>query len=703
MHDILKKALDEALTEQYSEQLTGCEDTEYSFSADFNARMRALIIKTDRKLIYFTKYIAAAACACVAIGCAVLLPKLIGGEPEAVISETTAAAVLDEGTDCGGAGNTTDTEMEDKADPEFSDTTESVGGGLTAKPPETEAAMTDDVTESSTVPDGDDIADTDEKEEIAEDDIPVEADDESGESVPEGNDRATETDSGATDDAADKDIADEDNGAEEEIDGDIVVEDDMDIAVEDDMEEIVEDDVVIEDDNPNTAAPEIAGNTLREIYENTAVSFGSSFENLQVYSANLGKLENGVYSKISSMNSTDNDLEFIKEFLLSYADAPRYTDEIIGEFEEGEIDMYADTFRTLGVFIGEGGSTVVRQYYDYSNRSNYNCLFGGEPDWDDEDAVEDEQEGLRIFVEIQGNGIITVNNLTSVAVGKSAVTELLEHFENTGLPENASTVGDIISFNSITAENISHGYAKIHGVYDISAGNIFIDTDEHIKELADIIHKYKDKPVEKCDENVGRYGFNGVMIEFTLKDCLTNLILSIRSDDKAYIFTESGEAYEFEADREDLKVLMDYICGCAGIDNPYYYTSAEDYLSNAGGSMDKLNDFDFILYSEKTAYLIYSDEKLEALKQLIAEEMKIVVYEPFAENAYTNAVYFSTPLWGFGINVNDYIEIYGNRFKTSDGFYEKIKKFIIENADEINTYEEGVYADSEEEAVEIDD
>ena len=76
MEKILKKALDEALTERYSGELNSASEVNHAFSGDFERKMKALIRRTDKPLLYYSKYIAAAACAVVAIGCAVLLPAL---------------------------------------------------------------------------------------------------------------------------------------------------------------------------------------------------------------------------------------------------------------------------------------------------------------------------------------------------------------------------------------------------------------------------------------------------------------------------------------------------------------------------------------------------------------------------------------------------------------------------------------------------
>ena len=76
-HTIIKKALNEALTQKYYDELMSSEDEEHIFGTGFTADMKRLIRKTDDKFLYYSKYVAIAACACIAIGCAVLLPNLM--------------------------------------------------------------------------------------------------------------------------------------------------------------------------------------------------------------------------------------------------------------------------------------------------------------------------------------------------------------------------------------------------------------------------------------------------------------------------------------------------------------------------------------------------------------------------------------------------------------------------------------------------
>ena len=120
MHDIIKKALDEALTEKYHAELMGCAETDYNFSVGFVADMKALIRKTDNKLIYYSKYIAAAACAVIAIGCAVLLPNLMDSsiDVEPPVTGTTSATSVKEDTP-----GTTTSLSPDSANPIVTDST----------------------------------------------------------------------------------------------------------------------------------------------------------------------------------------------------------------------------------------------------------------------------------------------------------------------------------------------------------------------------------------------------------------------------------------------------------------------------------------------------------------------------------------------------------------------------------------------------
>ncbi len=100
MENILARALTEALTPLYSEELRDSYDTGYKFSPEFENRMRELIRRTERPLWLRPGVIAAAACAVIGISSAILVPALMNNridtQPPADTSVSSVSAVTAE-------------------------------------------------------------------------------------------------------------------------------------------------------------------------------------------------------------------------------------------------------------------------------------------------------------------------------------------------------------------------------------------------------------------------------------------------------------------------------------------------------------------------------------------------------------------------------------------------------------------------------
>ena len=88
MENILKKALGEVLTQTYSEELRDSYDTGYKFSDEFEEKMNGLVRSTTRPPIYrYRGWLAAAACAVLAVGSAVLIPTLVNNKVVVAVPE----------------------------------------------------------------------------------------------------------------------------------------------------------------------------------------------------------------------------------------------------------------------------------------------------------------------------------------------------------------------------------------------------------------------------------------------------------------------------------------------------------------------------------------------------------------------------------------------------------------------------------------
>lgn len=74
-NEILKKALSEALTDKYSGELNSAPAVTEEPSPEFTNDMNNLVRKTDRPFFQYAKYTLIAACACLIVGAAIIVPS----------------------------------------------------------------------------------------------------------------------------------------------------------------------------------------------------------------------------------------------------------------------------------------------------------------------------------------------------------------------------------------------------------------------------------------------------------------------------------------------------------------------------------------------------------------------------------------------------------------------------------------------------
>lgn len=96
MNNILKKALDEAYTSKWADELNESSDAGYAFSDEFVIKMHKTVNKTDHPFLYNARYIAAAAaCAAVAVGCSMLVPMISSNKIPVQSGEVTTETTSD--------------------------------------------------------------------------------------------------------------------------------------------------------------------------------------------------------------------------------------------------------------------------------------------------------------------------------------------------------------------------------------------------------------------------------------------------------------------------------------------------------------------------------------------------------------------------------------------------------------------------------
>lgn len=704
-HTIIKKALNEALTQKYYDELMKTEDEEHIFGVGFTADMKRLIRKTDDKLLYYSKYVAIAACACIAIGCAVLLPNLInsGIRTEPPVT-TTAVTESDPETGTTPSGTTLPVIITTP-----SDTTVSVTTVPDETTLDTDSAVTSEITtteiattpiETATTP----VITTEEKVTETEEEEDEVVDDGDAEDVIIDDDTDADTDSDTPD--SDGDIIID----EEEGDDDVVIEDDEDdttvdieddveteeddVEIEDDCDVEEEDDVEIEDEtNPDSDGIQFPeGNTLKEIYE-----FYTSRKLEETKACNV-TINSAVDNNQIFLNGCIYDLSFVSDYIISQADAERLDKSAADS--ENEIKGEG---RSIFVELGEGELINKVDFWDSSRRNNYGEFFRGEFS-EDEDDVDAEMESFTYLtgIKIYENGAAFYRGCVPMQFDPAATAELFKRFNKIGLPDYAASVNEIMDYTKISAENIISGVAKINSVYDIGISGVEINTKEEIEGLYGIIDSLKGLP---CAPGSG----NGqVEIKFYVSETLSTVRLVISdpftANPNLFIISDT-KTYIVNITQKKAQEIISYICKCAGVAEPYFYVTAEEYLDYVGVDFADVKEISARgeINGIACTYRVTAPEKIKKLTDMVLKELKNTRY--IGSNSSRTWLYadFEMEHWTLSL-CEGYIKVgpyAASQFEISGDTLKKVNEYIAANADKTVMEENEVEVDVEIEDDEV--
>ena len=726
MENILKKALDEALTERYSGELNSAPEVNHGFSGDFERKMKTLIRRVDKPFFYYSKYIAAAACAVIAIGCAVLLPTLMNGKIEVnsptdmAAAETTAAgtnaadsnniAAITTTAPVSTPENETATTMQTE---EIAENTAENTTPAEEKPVEEEPAVTDGTDEEEA---GNPSEDEPAKNETSKN----ESSEESDESIWDNEESAEEsTDEEVEDDVFDDDAADEDtdNDVGDEYNpstgpGTGWDDGDDDVAVDDDEDADVDGDVPFHPTgDDNDANPGCGGGSDYEhkpipdaatFGEIISLTYGGSYEDLKAASC--------WYDGIR-ISFGDTDTDFVQDFIASLKSAEPV------KYEKEPAITKSST--PISLEIRDVAPTAPeRRTENFSDWLFYWDTFGTGEEYDmpDEESIWEQDYGtFFVYMEIYIDGTVRLTYLSDftnkidytdyslyLKADKTAAAKLFSKFSALKMPENAKTAGELFDYFGINKANITGADADIKGIYDTGYAAVPVSSaavEKFFSEYASAaltahkpydsgFDKYYSVNIENCFPNdtyeSRRWWFNDyygderkICMRLPLKNKGGALWVMITSN-TCYVYNEYYDGinisgYSFTVKPESVIELYNRILSENNLTS-IIYDNLSEYLNGKN-----LTAFSSGLYykitgtaSKKTD--ITDSEILKKLATAIKSEAKNAAYMPLGAAVKSRVLKLNPTGWKLPVVVydNDIIAIGDNFFKASDGFYSKL-------------------------------
>ena len=679
MENILTKTLGEVLTPRYSEELRDSFDTGYIPSAEFENNMRELIRKTDRPAIFrYTKYLAAAACAVIAIGAAIIVPMLMNNRIEVEPVNTSA------------------TEQSGVSITEVSETTSVTTSGTVSAPEDDAAVVIDDSDDTGEVNVVDIISETDTTTNSGQEPgIPsVEIGTlTSGSGTSDPGISQTDDDVYTAEDS-DDDIVSNDNDSDDDTtaEDDVVEDDDSSYDYDDDDDVAIEgdDDIVLDDDDaadiPEKVIEVQNGVTLSEIFSQ---EFGeNSFDAFNAYSAyyTYDDADNGVYKHIS-FNFSDNDNTFIQDFVHKLGNAKAGEDTLLNPPSES-ITINVNNFSYIL-------RDITPRYYNYSAWKHYSTFFNsnGDMEIDEDDSddtiIEDSDKRNMNFSVIvwRQNCMVTVTDNFNVEgadcryilnnsfyMDKADVEALFTAALKTVMPDDVKSVGQVSEAMGITSDNIKYSYANIHSVYDTDLDYGRIGSDY----ITGLFSRYSGKELERIDTA----SFNQcVAIKIITKDDADLQVLIC--PDNTIVIKDYITWYKFKGKSGEFDKALDAVSSANGITIPRYTTLGE-YLSDK--NFTALTHVNYMQHDngKVTYFTLDNKDDLKKLTDMLKSEFETAKYVPIpGVTSDTNKIDLTVSGYFFTLILaeNDRLFIrttQSNCFQLSAGFTEKFRKAFME-------------------------
>lgn len=686
MHEILKRALDEALTAAYAGEIpVGAE--EIAFSEGFEREMRGLIRKTDRPIQKYIPILTAAACAVIAIGCAVLLPRLLSHSVPVEPNETgtatvTSPAPISEPVESTPAEETLSGEPEEIHDanpgaagiivpPDDWDANPNYGPGPDEFEDENPGAAgdvvddeDDDVGGESGVPvvTGSSVS-TPEPYPQDPDDFPatgISDSEETTETEEDSSDSADENTETTGDDTADEDTDVDDGDSDDDDVGYVDDEDDSDYDSDDD-------DVAYDDSDDNDEATDES--SLPPIVKRASLNgevqalLGCSLADSYLHNGNF--MIDGKFYDLPIVEGIDPE---------TYRD-PELA-ELIGaaKYIEGEPEE-----RGLPLFWGNVGkeAPVIKPAYesDRSDRNQYDELYFGEGSWIDDEEDEMDTPTETVYLEFLRNGIVCVfmdgySGAVYYRLDDETLEKLTARIETRFKVSEPKTVGDLRKQLG-SADDYARVYVSISNYYDCTMSGALSDGTF----FAELLEKYKDEKLREGSNS----GYARIRIELTSRKSLRTERFVFYADGTVGV----GGDRCFEIDQADVRAILTEYCRQKNLPAPVFYETLGEYLT--GKNFTTLTDVR--LYGKEAhGDILFSgdDAEIRALIEEYAAESEFLPDGKGVSVQERGSVAIQVEGWFYTVRINrDEIQIgiTRNIFRTPDGLYDRLCAIISEKGE----------------------
>lgn len=688
MYNIIKSALNDALTQQYSDELMSLTEEKYSFSEAFEMKMKKLVKKIDTPYYKYIGYLSAAACAVIVIGCSILLPKLTSSD----VPVATTPTETEEGIVTDVVTETTPTQSEAT----FTTTPPVSVSEIVTEPSSSEATAAPEITSESTT-----TVTTPESETT----VPI---------IVTTAESSTTTETEYTyhdenpgmggkvdeDDEDDEDICDESVDCEDdEDDGDDDIGDDSVDVTENDDEALADDDDCCDDDYVYTPPIPTEETLGEEIETLIGVPLTDS------YPYNISVYNNG---KVCSYTSSLKDAEAMEKMRDKEIAETLEKAELIDGTPELGARFVKVGISDIDPHIWDGTFQAQPSSRDFSPRNEYGTMFSFENDWDeDEDVDEEDEEDFECrscFITIYDNGVIKVKSDSSIGeyysgaayykADSAAVSTIFERVEQNEAMSGMKKVGDMLSYIADSADDLQNAYlTTLTNVYDIRMWSD-VENGDYLYKL---LKKHKS---EALTANATSGSTALLSFRFTSVKNKHTFTLTFYADSTATISTVCIK-YRFNFPLDETVDLLDYLCELNGKEPAKRYATLADYLE--GKNFSGLNYISESVEQEGTPgikILSVPEEDTETMakiNKIIADALDKAEYLLVSPDNYKLDFYATVKGWSVPFRLgSDYVQIGSNIFRLPDGTTEKIHKLLDEKG-EVSTEADYVEEDSEEE------